>query len=146
MNYCKRGDTLGLDALNVTYSCKCGVVRIYIQGVLRTYLMPIREVLVHNFQLFFFVFVFVCLCLLFCFFSTVRGSFRGEKKMKIKAYKREILYIQGQRRGDIRDGKLYECFYFLFRFFVFVFRLIPSSSSGWRGSACNHNPEYLTLP
>lgn len=33
----------------------------------------------------------------------------------------------------------------LFFIVVFLFRLIPSSSSGWRGSACNHNPEDLTL-
>lgn len=34
----------------------------------------------------------------------------------------------------------------LFFIVVFLFRLIPGSSSGWRGSACNHNPEDLTLP
>lgn len=47
-------------------------------------------------------------------------------------------------------GMVLCCFSFFLIFFflnsALIFRLIPSSSSGWRGSACYHSPENLTLP
>lgn len=87
------------------------------------------------------VFLFLLLLLNKAKCLSVRGGFSGEKG-KSKRKKERFCIFKSKEGEKLEMATCMNAFLFRFCCFVFfysalVFRLIPSSSSGLRGSACN---------